>query len=86
MIYFISDFPSRKHYICSEKPARLHMYVLQDSVCNKNYLQAILVETNLYRHSVKPELNKKQGLQKTIRFPAGKKEKQQGVGEIQPIR
>lgn len=49
------------------------MYVLQDSVCKQSYLQAILMETNLHRHSVKPELNKKQGLQKTIRFPASKK-------------
>lgn len=57
------SFPSRNHYICSkEKPTQLHMYVLQDPVCNENYLQLILMETNLHRHSVKPELNNKQRL------------------------
>jgi len=66
--------PSRNLYTCSEEnPTRLHTYVLQDSVCNENCLQVILMETNLHRHSVKPELNNKQCLQKAIRFPAGKK-------------
>lgn len=52
------SFPSRNHYICSkEKPTQLHMYVLQDLVCSENYLQLILMETNLHRHYVKPELN-----------------------------
>lgn len=51
------------------------MDVLQDSVRNENDLQAILMESNLHRHPVKPELNNKQGLQKHTRFPAGKRKR-----------